>query len=291
MAETPKVYHLNIGDVKCTIFRDMMFSYPSNLLFSNVDETIYQNALKRYHEDTTVIPSPYVALLIEKGENKILLDTGVTMSRSIDYVGRDVQLNGILETLLNQSGTSPADITHVILTHFHPDHIGGVYTRTLTLLCPNAKFFFHKLEWDYWNSSKCSNESPLFHFFIDENIKPLAKANVALDFITTAEYEILEGISTIHIPGHTTGQIALRIESKGDKFLYISDAWLHPLHIEHLDWQCVYDNDPYQALKSRLAMLELAYSENALVQSFHFPFPGLGHVDKSKEGWRWVNLD
>jgi glyoxylase-like metal-dependent hydrolase (beta-lactamase superfamily II) len=60
------------------------------------------------------------------------------------------------------------------------------------------------------------------------------------------------------LPIHTPGQIALHIHSENDHLLYISDAFLHPLHIEQLDWQTNYDLDHNMSKQSRIKLLEFA---------------------------------
>jgi hypothetical protein len=72
--------------------------------------------------------------------------------------------------------------------------------------------------------------------------------------------------------------------------LYISDAFLQPLHIERLDWQTNYELDHWKAKHSRIKLLELAQKEDMLVNSFHFDFSGLGRVDKRNGKWNWTTL-
>jgi glyoxylase-like metal-dependent hydrolase (beta-lactamase superfamily II) len=81
----------------------------------------------------------------------------------------------------------------------------------------------------------------MFGYFIEKNISGLKNQNIEL--IKGEEQQILPGIRAIQTPGHTPGQLALTIASEKDKLLFISDAFLHPLHIEHIDWQTNYDLD------------------------------------------------
>ncbi|MEX2566167.1 MAG: hypothetical protein WD431_09515 [Cyclobacteriaceae bacterium] len=99
--------------------------------------------------------------------------------------------------------------------------------------------------------------------------------------------EAIPGITAVKSGGHTPGQIALVIGSGKDQILYISDAFLHPIHMARIDWQTNYDLDHKQARLTRVKLLELAHKENLLINAFHFDFPGLGRIDQHKGQWLW----
>lgn len=281
------IHKMSLGDIKCTLLYDMDFVYRGQDFFRNVDEEILVRELIECGQALERIPSPYIGLLLEYESNKILIDTGVGyMEETQEINGQQFKLEGRLQKLLRRVGVDGHDITHLILTHFHPDHIGGVYSSDGQLLYPNAKIYAHADEWEYWMGGKSSQQPSIFRYFINENIAPLKDENIYL--VGMNEEEIVKGVRLIKTPGHTPGHLSVALQSQGEQLLYISDTWLHPLHIRHLDWETVYDLDQDLARKSRIFMLEEAYNNNMLVQSFHFPFPGLGHVDKVKDGWTWV---
>jgi glyoxylase-like metal-dependent hydrolase (beta-lactamase superfamily II) len=173
----------------------------------------------------------------------------------------------------------------VVITHFHPDHIGGIFSEEAQLNFPNERFHMHEEEWNYWHSSQSDNQPAQFKYFIEKHITKLKEFNLHLikgDFAG-----LLPGITAVRTDGHTPGQIALDIHSDDEHLLYISDAFLHPLHIEHLDWQTNYDWNHEKAKRSRIKLLELAYKDNMLVNAFHFNFPGLGRIDKFENNWTW----
>jgi glyoxylase-like metal-dependent hydrolase (beta-lactamase superfamily II) len=78
------------------------------------------------------------------------------------------------------------------------------------------------------------------------------------------------------------------LSSRGEELLYISDAALHPIHLEHPSWHPTYDIDPVQAVASKRMLFDRAASRGSLVLAYHFdPFPGLGHVERFGDGWTW----
>lgn len=280
-------HEFTIGKYTCKIFRDLMFKYLGKDYFINAQAEEVSRELTRYDQKTDDIPSPFIALLLEDGKEKILIDTGIGFSNDpLVFRGHTYKFQGRLLELLQKENIDKNQITHVILTHFHPDHIGGIYDEYGKINFPNAKFSMHEDEWNYWNSSKSDNQPPLFRYFIEKNITGNKRLNIEL--IKGKDEEILPAIRAIQTAGHTPGQIAVAIASEKDKMLYISDAFLHPLHIEHLDWQTNYDLDQDLAKTSRKQLLELAYSENMLINAFHFDFPGIGKVDKMGNNWKWI---
>ncbi|WP_235299712.1 MBL fold metallo-hydrolase [Portibacter marinus] len=281
------IHKLTIGNANCTIYKDLLFNYKATDYFINAEPNELESYLTKYNINPDQINSPFIAMLIELDDRKILIDTGSGYSNTpISFRGRTFPLKGQLLSLLSQSEVDNESITDVIITHFHPDHIGGIYSDG-KLNYPNAKFHVHQKEWDYWNTNKSINENPLFQLFVEKNIKPLSNEN--LSFVKQDEYEIIPGITSIIASGHTPGQIAILIKSGDESILYTSDSFLHPIHIEKLNWRTNYDNDHKKARSTREKLLNISITENALINSFHFDFPGLGIAEQNESNWKWIS--
>ncbi len=280
------IVKMNIGKINCTIFRDFMFKYLAKDFFINASQEELNQALNKYHINPDNIPSPFIALLLQYNDKKILIDTGIGfLDKPLIFRGNSYVFEGRLQQLLLQENIKKEDITDVVITHFHPDHVGGTFTEDGKLIFPNAQFHMQEDEWSYWHSSQSDTQPDLFKYFIEKNISPLKNFNLNLvkgDFV-----DLLPGVTAVKAHGHTPGQMALVIHSEKENLLYISDAFLHPLHIEKLDWQTNYDLDYVKAKQSRVKLLELAYKDNMLVNAFHFDFPGLGRIDKFENNWVW----
>jgi len=281
-----EIVKIKIGNINCSLFRDLMFTYLVKDFFINASPDELNQSLKKYHIDSGNIPSPFIALLLQFDDKKVLVDTGIGfLEKPLIFRGESYVFQGRLQQLLQKENIKKEDITDIIITHFHPDHIGGLFTEEVKLNFPNAQVHMHEEEWNYWHSSQSESQPALFKYFIEKNITPLKSLNLHLfkgDFV-----DLLPGIIAVETHGHTPGQIALTIHSENQNLLYISDAFLHPLHIERLDWQTNYDWEQLKAKQSRIKLLELAYKENMLVNAFHFDFPGLGRVDKFGNNWIW----
>ena len=145
-----------------------------------------------------------------------------------------------------------------------------------------------KDEWDFWTSERAELElgghvGGVLLKFARRNLPPIQDQ---LDLVDH-ETEILPDIRAVAAPGHTPGHMALAVSSGGEQLLYISDAVLHPFHLERPEWYAAVDLAPEQVVATRRRLLDRAAAERALVLAFHFPFPGLGHVVRKGEGWQW----
>jgi glyoxylase-like metal-dependent hydrolase (beta-lactamase superfamily II) len=281
-----EVVRIKVGEFSCTVFKDLMFKYLPKDFFVNASPQELEQSLKKYPLTADYIPSPFIAMLIQLHDKKILIDTGVGFfEKPVLVRGNSIVFKGKLQQLLMKEKIEKEHITDVIITHFHPDHIGGIASENGQLNFPNARFHLHEEEWNFWHSSQSDNQPEQFKYFVKNNVTILKELNLHLisgDFV-----EIIPGLTAVKCGGHTPGQIALILHSDKDQLLYISDAFLHPLHIEKLDWRTNYDLDHENAKLSRIKLLSLAYEEKMLVNAFHFDFPGLGRVDRTKSNWTW----
>ncbi|HWT23882.1 MAG TPA: MBL fold metallo-hydrolase [Solirubrobacteraceae bacterium] len=187
-----------------------------------------------------------------------------------------------------RAGVDPADVGRVIVTHAHPDHIGGNVGADGAPRFPSARLTMRREEWDHWTADETlAAQPPLYAEPVRRHLLPLADRVELLD----EDGEIVPGIHALHAPGHTPGHLAVAIRSAGEELLYISDAALHPLHLEHPDWASGFEIDAPRALESRRRLFDRAADGGSLVLAFHFhPFPSRGGVERAGRGWAWRPL-
>jgi len=280
------IYRFMIGTFKCMAVSDGTFTYPDRSFFVNAPKEGLEQVLREYNIQSGEITTPWTCLLVNTEQHRVLIDTGAGAG-SVPSAGK-LLLN------LQAEGIDPVDIDMVILTHGHPDHIGGNTDAEGKLAFPNARYIMWKDEWEFWTS-----EPDLAQLEVEEEFKQImlmfAGKNLPpiqgqLDLIDR-EMEILPGIQAIAAPGHTPGHMALAISSGNEQLLYISDAALCPIHLEQPDWYPAFDLTAEQAIVSKARLMDRAAAGKSLVLGFHFPFPGLGHVIKKGEGWQWQPIE
>lgn len=286
-------FPFKIGDFDCIAVSDGTYTYappifppPATFLFANAPKERCDQALREYNlqpEQWIEWKSHYICMIVNTGKHRVLVDTGA------DGIGSNT---GKLLQNLQTEGITPEDIDIVILTHGHPDHIGGNTVGEGKPAFPNACYVMWKDEWDFWTSEQAElkldeHSKEVLLKFARKNLPPIQGQ---LDLIDH-ETEIVPGIYAIAAPGHTPGHMALAISSRGEKLLCISDTVLHPIHLEHPEWYAAVDFAPKQVVTTRRKLLNRAETEKALTFAFHFPFPGLGYVIKKGKGWQWQPIE
>jgi glyoxylase-like metal-dependent hydrolase (beta-lactamase superfamily II) len=275
-------YAFKVGDFDCMAASDGTFAYPDHSFFVNAPRERLKQVLREHNLGPGEIIAPWTCLYINTGQRRVMVDTGGGAGL-MPTIGK-------LIPILEAEGIEPADIDTVILTHGHPDHIGGNTDAEGRPMFPGARYVMWKDEWEFWTP-----RPDLSQLHVDEQLKQLmttlAGKNLPpiqgqLDLLDR-ETEILPGITAIAAPGHTPGHTVLAISSRGEQLLYISDAALNPIHLEQPDWYPAFDLDPEQARATRRQLLDRAAAEKALVIACHFPFPGLGHVIQRGDAWQW----
>jgi glyoxylase-like metal-dependent hydrolase (beta-lactamase superfamily II) len=269
-------YRFKHGHFECLSLCDGSRDYPLGSLFANVSIGQVKKTLQRRNLPTNNITTPYTYLYVNTGEHRVLVDMGAgSLSPS----------TGRLLHSLNEAGISPAQIDTVIITHAHPDHIGGSLDEEGRLVYSGASFFISADEWEFWLSKDRLLRVPEgFADIARKNLEPLRHHVNLID----GESEIVPGIRAIPAPGHTPGHLVVEVFSADELLLYIGDTVLHPLHLEHPNWLPIYDILPEQAAASKRRIFDQAAARKALVLGQHFaPFPSLGTVTANGEGWLW----
>jgi glyoxylase-like metal-dependent hydrolase (beta-lactamase superfamily II) len=280
-----KFYRFSIGHFDCLSVSDGTFDYDPNHLFLGKSEEEISEIMLKHNMATDIITSPYTFLYVNNGTNKVLVDMGA---------GKLGPNTGKMIDNLKLVGIQPNDIDSVIITHAHPDHVGGTLDENGNPNYPNARYYIWEKEWDFWFSDKAIQEVDKYlskivptELFIKVARGQLGPIKDKVEFITE-EKEILPGIFTHFAPGHTPGHMVISFASEGEELYFTSDTVIFPLFIEQPDLHISIDIMPDEADKSKHRIYNQVAKKKALVLAQHFhPFPSLGHIDKKEHGWSW----
>jgi glyoxylase-like metal-dependent hydrolase (beta-lactamase superfamily II) len=288
LARAPKLdtqpsyfYRFNHGGAQVTVVSDgpLPLGPPKGTFVGIPDEE-----MKKMLTDNFLSPDNIVleqnSPIVNMGDKLVLFDTGMGTSKAFGPT------TGRQQKSMMEAGIKPEDIDAVVFTHAHIDHIGGVVDDAGRVLFPNAQFYIAQSDFDYW-TDEGKMGSPLKDFIIHAR-KNLLPVRDRLVFYKDGQ-EVLPGVTAMAAPGHTVGHHIFMITSDGKSFAFLGDLTHHQiLLLEKPRMQFSYDTDPNQAAESRVKMLDMLAANKIPVMSYHYPWPGYGHVVKTGEGFHYI---
>ena len=282
---TQKIFRFDLGDFKCVSINDGMQPIGAELLptfFAGASPADLTQALHEHSISPLSYELQCNCLLIDTGSERVLIDSGGGPFFDPHQ--------GQLVTGLTAAGYAAEDISAVVLTHGHRDHVCGGVDQDGEMIFPNARHFMVRGEWQYW---AIEADVEAMGSLVIKDIRFARECLLAiqdqLELIEAGD-EITCGIRTIPTPGHTRNHISVAVNSGEAQLICVADTMDLPIHIEHTTWHPAWDEIPEVGIRSRRMLLQRAVDENALIHGFHFPFPGVGYVRADVDGWRFEPL-
>lgn len=282
MPRNSGVYRFKLGAFNLISVSDGALTAPAAVFAANATPEQMKEVLQQGFQQETLTADCNV-LLVDTGKDKVLIDTG---SGALNGAK-----SGKLIENLQQAQIQPQDITAVILTHAHSDHIGGLGDKGL--LFPKARYYINKKEWQFWTARSPQMTSFKGPKEMAQQAITIAQTQLALIKNNVTQFEpnqeILPGFTAIPAYGHTPGHVAIRIASGDNVMVHTADTvHIHTINLWNPSWTPIFDGDQVEAAATRQAVLEKIAADRTLMFAYHFPYPGIGHLrPRATAGFDW----
>jgi glyoxylase-like metal-dependent hydrolase (beta-lactamase superfamily II) len=275
---------LGLGDIRIDTLSDGNLVLPIDFALGDTPLADAAPILDRYKLGTERLEPPCNVTLLRDGTNTVLFDVGS---------GPDFQPTaGKLMEAFDALGLSVDDITHVVFTHGHPDHIWGLLDDFDDPMFPGATHMMGKAEFDYWmDDATVDTIDPGRATFAVGAKRRLEAIEDAIVTFADGE-EILPGIAARGTFGHTPGHMAFEIRGGSDSAMIVGDSIVnHHLAFERPEWHAGSDQDPDLGAQTRVRLLDQLASEQTTLIGFHLPGGGIGRAERADGGYRFVTGD
>lgn len=258
--QQPAARAFKLGAFNLVALHDAQFILPNDgkVFGVGVGPAAVTQVLDAVGAPTANITLSVDALLVKTGQQVVLIDTGV---------------GGALQGSLKLAKVKPEAVTDILITHAHPDHIGGL-VKNGQLAFPNAKIRMASAEWPWLQGQ--------------EKMADLVK--VITPQVETFEpgAEVVPGITSVDLKGHTPGHAGYEIVSGNNRLLDFGDtAHSSIVSLAKPTWHISFDNDADLGEQNRVEELKKLAKSQETIFAPHFPFPGVGKIEPQGDHFFW----
>lgn len=286
-ALTPPVWAqttLQADDRTLNTLSDGNLVLPKSFAFGGTPPEGADEMLARYGITGDSMTPDCNVTLLRSGDRTILFDVGAGQ----EFMPSAGKLLDAFDTL----GVDIFDVTDVVFTHAHPDHLWGVRDDFGDLMFPDATYHMGRAEWDYWtdpNTVSTIDEGRVtFAVGAQSRLELLAEQiNLFED-----DQEILPGVLSRMTPGHTPGHMAFEVQLGSESIMILGDSIVnHHIAFEKPAWLSGSDQDPELGVQTRLGLLDQLSTSQMRLIGFHLPGGGLGRAERRGDGFVFVGED
>lgn len=281
----PSRYALKVGDIEVLVVSDGVLPLPTQMLGHNVQSSERAAWLDKMYLPQDAFDWALSAMVVHSGDRTILVDAGLGMDPDLH-----LPRAGQLIHRLGAAGIDLAEVTDVVITHMHMDHVGGLLVDGVKeRLRPDLRIHIAASEVEFWKSPDFTHTNMPQGF--PDALRATAKHFWAeySDRVHTFEdeREVAPGVVIRRTGGHTPGHSVVRLASGGEALTFAGDA-VFAVGFEQPNWYNGFEHDPEEAARVRIALLKDLARTGEMLVATHLPFPSVGRVAADGDAFRWV---
>jgi len=279
-AKIEGVESFKIGDLSALALRDGGMELPNDNKVFGIEKTPEDVAavLSGAGQPTDKLALSIQPLLVKSADKVLLFDTGAGTNFGPGA--------GKLGASLAAAGIDPGSVTDIFISHVHGDHVGGLVNAQGALAFPNATIHISKPEWDYLSGLKPEAAKELG---IADQATLVAVMTPKVNAFAPSADLVPGVVQAVEIKGHTPGHSGYLVTSGTNSILYVGDSMHHfVVSVQKPEWTMAYDGDKKTGAASRAALVAKLAADGQRVFSVHFPFPGIGKIEKQGDKFVWV---
>ena len=270
-----------VGSTRLDVVSDGSLTLPGSFIFDPMPKEELLPLLARYGQSPDTLTPPCNVTLMRQGDRTVLFDVGSGPGFSPN--------TGVILASLDALGVTPEDITDVIFTHAHPDHLWGLLDDFDDPLFANASYMIGKTEWEYWMNPNTVDEigEARASFAVGAK-RRLEMIEDQIDFFNDGD-EIMSGVAARATFGHTPGHMAFEVRQGNEAVMILGDS-IGNDHIAFArpQWHSGSDQDPETAAATRVSLMDQLALEKTRAIGFHLTDNGVGYIEKATDGYRFV---
>jgi glyoxylase-like metal-dependent hydrolase (beta-lactamase superfamily II) len=221
------------------------------------------------------------SFVVRSGGQTILVDTGVGDGKERTELPEWAWLRTGFLGRLRSAGVEPSDVSTVVCTHLHVDHVGWNTSGSAPTF-PRARYLFVREEYERRLAQRDALAPDLRAAF-DDSVQPVVDAGLAT--LVEPDHPVDARVRLVPTPGHSPAHASVAIDSGGERALISGDVLHHPCQLAFPEWSTGADEDPALAAETRAcALAELAASGATLIGS-HFAGGAVGRVRRLGDGY------
>jgi glyoxylase-like metal-dependent hydrolase (beta-lactamase superfamily II) len=277
-ALAPAWARTTLGAMQIDTLSDGTLTLPGDFIFGPMPQDDLAPILARLGQSRENLTPECNLTLLRHEDRVILFDVG----SGPDFM----PTAGELVDALDAQGLTPDDVTHVVFTHGHPDHLWGLLDDFDDPLFYGATYMMGQAEFDYWMDDSTVDtigaERQAFAVGAKRRLERIAENIQTFQ----GDTEVLPGVYAHATPGHTPGHMAFELRDGSSSLMVLGDAiGNHHIAFARPEWESGSDQDPAMAAQTRARLFDQITADQMQIIGFHLPGGGMGRVGASSDGY------